>query len=118
MHEIAQRRAFKNAARYQGGCQAPDCKTPAATPWDAHHVVYEQHVEEGARWDERNSLRLCRDCHLAHHHDHSGERRLPVSALPDPVFDFALDIMTRGQAVNYLTRYYRGTIEEVEARLR
>lgn len=117
MDEIAQRRAFKSEARYQGSCQHPEC-TDAQALWEAHHIVYEQHVEQYAPdkvWDPRNALRLCR--RPCHPHHHNGKARVPVSALPDSVFDFALDIMTRGQAVNYLARYYEGTIEEVEARL-
>lgn len=116
MNEIAERHSFKDEARYQGSCQAPDCEKPRAA-WDAHHVVYEQHVSKAAPdkiWDSRNALRLCKDCHKAHHHDHSGDRRLPASVLPASAFDFALDIMTYGQAVNYFSRYYRATVEEVE----
>jgi hypothetical protein len=45
------------------------------------------------------------DCHGAHH---SGAKRLLLTMLPDPVFEFAVELMGAGPAELYLARYYRG----------
>lgn len=72
-----------------------------------HHVIYRQHVEQhgGSLKDERNLVPVAFDCHGAHH---SGAKRLLVSMLPDPVFEFAGEVLGEA-AAGYLARYYRGS---------
>lgn len=72
-----------------------------------HHAIYRQHVSQhgGSLKDERNLVHVAFDCHGAHH---SGAKRLLLSMLPDPVFEFAVELMGAGPAELYLARYYRG----------
>lgn len=95
-----------------------------------HHVIYAQEIKarkpighgrtgygidyatraarsaEQARWlrDTRNLVPIAFGCHQGHH---SGHRRLPLSCLPDSVFEFAAELMGPA-AYDYLHRHYGG----------
>jgi 5-methylcytosine-specific restriction endonuclease McrA len=94
---------FQDAARAQLACMNPACPRPSA-PWNAHHVVYAQHVrlEGGDEWDVRNAMRLCTDCHDRHH---SGARRLAADVLPPAAVAFAHALLGE-RAIDYLRTYY------------
>lgn len=53
--------------------------------WQAHHCVEKQHLEPGVRYDLRNGIIACADCHANHH----STRKIPAEKLPQRVFDFA-----------------------------
>lgn len=101
--EIAARESFRDTARAQRCCQHPDCKTPTA-PWDAHHVVYEQHVRaEGCPpYDDRNAMRLCKTCHGRHH---SGQAPLPQSILTAANLAYAREVLGERHA-DYFNMHY------------
>lgn len=81
-----------------------------------HHVVYEQKVrlEGGPIFDARNSLTLCRECHLGHHH--SG-KKLGIGRLRDVNFAFAAQLLGPAAAHSYLSRRYAGDDERLDALL-
>lgn len=93
-----------------------------------HHVVYAQALRAHARSrevadaagigdrrprrslstlmaDERNLVAVCKKCHERHH---SRFVPLSASALPDSVFEFAVELMGNGAAFEYLRRRYLG----------
>jgi hypothetical protein len=74
---------------YFGGC-------------DAHHVVYKQHLPVELRWDPRNALPVCDDCHERHH---NASRRIPLSALTAQNLEFAREVLGAA-AGDYLERRY------------
>lgn len=97
--------AFQEAARAQLACMNPRCPDPSA-PWNAHHVIYAQHVrreDPALEWDPANAMRLCADCHARHH---SGAERLPVDVLPPAALEFARLLFGGQRAAAYLDRYY------------
>lgn len=98
----------------QPACENPLCRweTPRRER-NQHHCIYAQHVRGagGDVWDPRNSLTLCYDCHARHH----GGDRIPLSALPDSVFEFAVELLGTGPTYNYLRRRYRGTDPRLDA---
>lgn len=77
--------------------QCEVCKVKAAV--DPHHCVRDQVLERLAsrfdwdyqvvRWDVRNRLWVCRECH-ATHTDHSS--LIPIWVLPMCVFEFAREL--------------------------
>ncbi len=96
--------AFQRAAQQQLACMNPQCPNPAA-PFNAHHVVYAQHVrrEGGDVFDPRNVMRLCTECHDRYH----GNRSLiPAEVLPPAAVAFAVELLGRERAAAYLARYY------------
>lgn len=87
-------------------CEHPDC---AATRGLAlHHIVYRQAVcrEGGDEWDPRNALTLCERCHASHHG--RGRWVVPVWVLSDDALAFAVELLGRPAAFEYLRRRYRG----------
>lgn len=98
------RESFHNEARYQYACAG--CGS-AKNPWQAHHVVYEQHVTKwgGEVWDPRNARRLCTivpgGCHGGQH----GLKKLATKKLLDCNIEFAVELMGEA-AAGYLRRYY------------
>lgn len=70
-----------------------------------HHVIYEQHVRAkgGNAFDPRDSLTLCFQCHMAHHH--GADNRIPVSKLRPENLEFACDLLGV-TARDYFVRYY------------
>lgn len=72
-----------------------------------HHIVYRQTVllHGGDEWDVRNALTLCNRCHARHHS--SVRYRLPLALLPDPAFEFAVELL-RHRARAYLMARYAG----------
>lgn len=101
---MANKVLFRDAARDQRCCQMCGSTT---RDWQAHHVVYEQHlVKEGLpQYSTPNALRLCRDCHELHH-----KRRqvIPVSRLLDRNIEYAFDALGP-KAYDYFSRYYDAT---------
>jgi hypothetical protein len=96
-----------------------------------HHVVYQQELRArmraGGRLDKerreayaraisdsRNLVWMDFDCHFAHH---NASRRLPLSVLPDSVFEFAVELMGASAAYCYLRRYYAGEDPRLDALL-
>lgn len=80
-----------------------------------HHCLYRQHVKAAAGdvWDPRNALTLCAWCHSGHH----GGRRarvLPLSVLPDSVFEFAAEVLGE-RAHGWLRRRYVGEDARLDA---
>lgn len=97
-----------------------------------HHAVYRQELKlwavgrrgdtikgKGSRTfddlakDERNLVPMTFDCHLAHH---NRSRTLPLAKLPDPVFEFAAELMGPA-AFDYLRHYYAGDDPRLKALL-
>lgn len=78
-----------------------------------HHAVYRQHILGAELNDPRNLVPIAFDCHLAHH---GASKRLPLSVLPDGVFEFAAELMGPG-AHGYLSRYYAGSDPRLDALL-
>lgn len=99
---IEARLLFRQAAQAQRVCQNPDCKGPRAR-WDPHHVVYEQELRRRGVpiYDPNNALRLCRDCHLGHHHT----RPLPQTALLTCHIEYAKQVLGDFY-IDYLNRRY------------
>lgn len=98
----------------------PTCENPLCGSFggrqryrNQHHCIYAQHVRDagGDVWDPRNSLTLCYDCHAKHH----GGDRIPLSALHDSVFEFAVELLGTEPAYNYLRRRYRGSDSRLDA---
>lgn len=116
---------FKASASYQRYCQHPDCEKPSTWKWQAHHVVQLKHIKEYSEdaqilYDPRNALRLCNDlsgsnCHGNHHN--GGDKRVPLSALRDENYEFAVELLGTGRAYEYLRRLYRGEDPRLNALL-
>jgi hypothetical protein len=92
---------FRGAARDQRCCRM--CGR-ARGDFEAHHVIYEQHLRKLGQplFCTLNALRLCHDCHRAHH-----QRRqiVPIAKLTDLNIDYAFHVLGL-QACDYLGRYY------------
>jgi hypothetical protein len=104
---VTNRHIFHDAARYQRVCAAPGCRRRGprkGIDFQAHHVVYEQHLRDRGlpRYDARNALRLCPDCHKRHHGPHW---RLPTSALTAENIAYAF-LVLGAYAPDYFRRYY------------
>lgn len=78
-----------------------------------HHCVYAQHLRARAgrdralfrKWfkDERGLVPVCHRCHASHH---NAVDRIPLTVLPDSVFEFAAEVLGGPAAWEYLTRRY------------
>lgn len=81
-----------------------------------HHAIYRQHLRQhgGDPKDTRNLVPMAFDCHFAHH---SGARRLRLEALPDSVFEYAVELLGAGLAFETLGRYYAGDDPRLQALL-
>lgn len=64
--------------------------------------------------DRRNLVPVSLTCHGNHH---AGSHRYPLEALPDSVFEFAVEALGEGPAYNWLARHYQGTDPRLEALL-
>lgn len=86
------------------------CKARAV---HSHHVVYAQHVSRagGDLKDPRNLVPLCFSCHGAHH---ARSRVIPLSKLPDAVYEFARGLLGPA-AFDYLQRRYAGEDPRLDA---
>lgn len=106
---MANKVLFKDAARDQRCCQMCGSTT---RDWQAHHVVYEQHVVKAGepQYSTPNALRLCRDCHGKHH---KRQVVVPVSKLLDHNIEYAF-IALGPAAYDYFARYYGGVDARVE----
>ena len=87
-----------------------------------HHAIYVQELRRvaGPRSveremqlisDARNLLPIAHRCHERHH---TRFGVLPLTVLPDSVFEFAVEVLGAGAAYEYLRRHYAGD----DARLR
>jgi hypothetical protein len=96
--------AFQRAAQQQLACMNPACPCPSA-PWNAHHIVYRQHLRAlGAdEWPPELALRLCTDCHDRYH---ARSLRLTADMLPPTAVAFAVRLLGAERAAAYLDRYY------------
>lgn len=110
------KRAFLEAARGQCVCAA----CGATDSFDAHHVLYRQHLRDIGfdEWDARNALRLCdrysrRRCHPRHHARGTVVR---LAVLTDENIDYAFEVLGP-YAADYLRRHYDGDDERVQRRL-
>ncbi len=89
-------------------------------PAQQHHVIYKQHVRRarGNRRDpaadQENALALCREIH--HAQAHTGG--LPLTALRDENYAFAVNLLGAGKAYNYLRRRYAGVDLRLDAILK
>jgi hypothetical protein len=111
--EVTNRHLFHDAARYQRVCQAPGCRRRGprkGIDFQAHHVVYEQHLRNLRlpRYDARNALRLCPDCHKKHH---GPNWKLPTSALLDENIAYGF-LVLGAAAFGYFRRYYDDSAED------
>ena len=100
--EVFNRQSFHNEAAWQGACAV--CGTRKG-PWQAHHVIYEQHLRRDGfpRYNTRNALRLCK----AHHDQHHARQHVVlVSQLTLESLVYGFEIFGSA-AVDYFTRYYR-----------
>lgn len=90
-----------------GSCQHPRCEKASKARVN-HHIVYRQHVERegGDAWDLRNALTICSVCHASHHAH--GRLLIPLLALPDAAYGFAVDLLGAEAAFMYLRRRYGG----------
>jgi hypothetical protein len=80
-----------------------------------HHACYAQELrrvagKDAARFralfkDDRNLVAVCVHCHVDHH---NVVKRLPLSVLPDSVFEFAAEVLGGPAAYEYLVRRYEG----------
>lgn len=101
---------FRKAARDQRCCQMCG-KT--GSDWHPHHVVYAQHLRTGGHpvYDARNSMRLCVECHTAHH---GRSRVIPLAKLTDTHIEYAF--LTLGAAAHfYLLQRYEGEDSRLDA---
>lgn len=87
-------------------CEFPGCE--ARDGLKNHHVIHQQHVRgaKGDEWDPLNAFTICRSHHRAHH-----DRRnvIPLTALGNSVFVFAVELWGCGKTYAYLRRYYSGS---------
>jgi 5-methylcytosine-specific restriction endonuclease McrA len=81
----------------QRSCRHPACRR-AEHAMNQHHVVYRQEVRRlgGDVWDPDNALTLCNGCHSSHHN--RGALVVPLSALRDENYAFAVALMGAGPA--------------------
>lgn len=95
------RESFWREARGQRCCRM--CEDPKKK-WQAHHIVYEQHLRDvGAPiWDNRNSMRLCDDCHRRHH---NRSQVVPLSKLSNRNVEYAFEALGL-RAYDYLGQKY------------
>lgn len=84
-----------------------------------HHVVYEQELrrldparERGLVKDKRNLVPVSHLCHYSHHNRIAV---YPLSMLPDPVFEFAREVLGGPAAYEYLQRRYDGDDPRLDA---
>jgi hypothetical protein len=107
------RHLFLEAARRQLVCAV--CK--ARGQFQAHHVVYEQHLRERRLpiYDTQNALRLCRDCHTSHH---GRVKTVPTRVLTRHNITYAFTVFGVA-AYDYFCRYYDNSErdERIEAGL-
>lgn len=96
----ANKALFKDAARAQRRCQ----KCGSRAPWNAHHVVYEQHLVKRGHpaCSTPNALRLCVTCHELHH---KGRAKVTTQQLTDANIEYAFYALG-AYAVDYFDRYY------------
>lgn len=74
----------------------------------SHHVVYEQELDNRGlpKFDRRNLMALCVDCHLGHHNG-PPENQIPVSLLSDGNLEYAFE-MLGPYAYDYVLKHYSG----------
>lgn len=89
-----------------------------------HHIVFQQELRRVAGGDEALRVRLVSDergmvpvAQSCHERAHSRSRPLPLSALPDEVFEFAEETLGTGRAYNYLRRTLIGEDPRLDALL-
>lgn len=107
--EALSHRLFQEAAQKQRCCAV--CNG-ARGGWHPHHVVYAQHLKAEGHpiYDARNALRLCPDCHAAHH---ARSKVIPLRKLLDIHFEYAFEKLGV-RAYDYLRRLYDGEDARLE----
>lgn len=110
--EYIAREGFHREAQTQRCCQ--NCGR-RGNPWQAHHVIYEQHlVDLGAPcWCNDNAMRLCEDCHRRHH---NRTAVIALVKLRDRTIAYAFETLGL-RAYSYLTEKYAGEDPRVEQAL-
>jgi 5-methylcytosine-specific restriction endonuclease McrA len=110
--EYIAKESFKREALTQGRCQ--NCGS-TTWQWHAHHVVYEQHLNDigAAVWDNRNSMRLCEDCHRRHH---NRSAVIPLLKLRAVTIAYAFEVLGL-RAYSYLSEKYAGEDPRLEQAL-
>lgn len=100
--------SFHAEARYQGFCAV----TGLPGPFEAHHVIYEQHlarlgIAKVDRHDTRDALRLSPKAHSNHH---ARIRVVCTQELLTCNIEYAVEVFdSSDRAVEYLRRYYDDT---------
>jgi len=101
--EAANRRNFHEAAWKQRVCAC----CGKAGPFQSHHVVEKQKLRIIGRldlkWDVRNALRVCDDCHGKQHRGW----RINLRRLTDENYEFAFFVLGT-EAADYLRARYEG----------
>jgi hypothetical protein len=74
---------------------------------ERHHVVRAQVVRRcgGSVYDARNRLLICGRCHDG---QTNRSQKIPLVALPDCAYEFAVELLGPGRAYNLLRREYEG----------
>lgn len=111
--EAYSHRLFQEAAQKQRVCIM--CGSGRRADWHPHHVVYAQWLRDNGFpvYDTRNVLRICPDCHAAHH-DRS--KPIPLTKLRDENIEYAFLLMG-AYAFHYLTARYAGEDPRLELAL-
>jgi len=101
--EAANRRNFHEAAWKQRVC----AMCGQGGPFQSHHVVEKQRLRIIGRldlkWDVRNALRVCHDCHGKQHRG----KRIALRRLTDENYEFAWFVLGTASA-DYLRDRYEG----------
>lgn len=107
-------RSFREEALFQAVCALCGKRGD----FHAHHVVDKQTLRgaglpDDALYDTRNALRLCpRKCHFQFE---ARMVEIPLNHLLDQNIEYAVEVLGRGKAYNYLRRQYSGSDPRVEA---
>lgn len=110
-------RAIRSGQRRWRSAAGTRCVHPACDgccgSLELHHGVYKQHVRAagGDVFDPRNALTLGAECHSLHH---ARVHVFPLAALPDAVYEFAVELFGAQKAYEYLKRRYSGRDERLE----
>jgi|SRR3954454_19546727 hypothetical protein len=94
-------RSFRKSGR-NTRCRA--CLTRRAV--HSHHVVYEQELDDRGlpKYDRRNCMALCMDCHF-NHHNGPMDRKINIASLSEENLAYAFEVLG-AYAYDYLRRHY------------
>lgn len=98
-------------ARVADSLRCRKCLTKRAA--HGHHVVYEAELESRGlpKYDKRNMMALCADCHFNHHHG-PYTNMIPLALLSDENVAYAYEVLG-SYAFDYLREKYAGDDERV-----